>query len=73
VVVALGAIAGRALLGRPVRVTAERGQVIDGPDGVGPFVLTAQPLRLAAVAQHGGYEEAFELLVTDLRLAATQV
>jgi len=32
VVVALGATAGRAVLGRPVRVGAERGRPLEGPD-----------------------------------------
>jgi DNA polymerase len=73
VVVALGASAGRALLGRPVRVTAERGRLIDGADDAPPLVLTAHPSALLRLRSTGGFEEAFELLVADLGLAAAQV
>lgn len=73
VVVALGATAGRAVLGRAVRVTAERGQVIEGPDGLGPVVLTTHPSALLRLRGKGGYDEAFEALVRDLRTAAAAV
>ncbi len=70
VVVALGATAGRAVLGRPVRVTAERGRVLDGPEAVGAVVLTTHPSALLRLRGRGGYDEAFAALVADLRTAA---
>ncbi len=45
IVVALGATAGRSLFGRPVRIGAERGQVLEGaiPDTDAKALLTAHP------------------------------
>src|SRR5690606_29052700 len=40
VVVCLGATAGRAVLGRTVRIGAERGEVLDGPDGRRAVITT---------------------------------
>lgn len=63
-VVALGATAARALLGRPVAVTRERGEWFERPDGL-RVLVTLHPsavLRMEA----GAREEGFEGLVRDL-------
>ncbi|MCP2266577.1 UdgX family uracil-DNA binding protein [Promicromonospora thailandica] len=71
VVVALGAIAGRAVLGRPVRIGAERGQVLDAADGAEHrVVLTTHPSAVLRLRGTPDYAEAFAALVADLRLAA---
>ncbi|WP_435738258.1 UdgX family uracil-DNA binding protein [Cellulosimicrobium sp. PMB13] len=97
VVVALGATAARAVLGRPARVTAERGRVVDpddAPDGAprggggdGPaggarrgadgkggasplVVVTTHPSALLRLRDRSGWDEAFDALVSDLRVAA---
>lgn len=74
VVVALGATAARAVLGRAVQVTKVRGQVLDeGPDlGDGPaaVVVTTHPSALLRLRGQGGWDEAFEGLVADLATAA---
>lgn len=80
VVVALGATAARAVLGRPVRVTAERGRVLDPDDGpaeetrtgdAAPLVVvTTHPSALLRLRDRSGWDEAFDALVSDLRVAA---
>ncbi|MBN0039187.1 UdgX family uracil-DNA binding protein [Cellulosimicrobium cellulans] len=69
VVVAMGATAGRAVLGRPVRVTAERGQVLDVDDAP-RVVLTTHPSALLRLRERAEREAAFAALVDDLRLAS---
>jgi uracil-DNA glycosylase family protein len=69
VVVCLGATAGRAVLGRPVRVTAERGDLTDA-DGRTALVTT-HPSALLRLRGRGGYDEAFGALVHDLEVAAS--
>ena len=69
VVVCLGASAGRSVLGRPVRIGAERGEVTVGPGGR-PAVITTHPSVVLRRRGRGGYDEALALLVTDLRVAA---
>ena len=70
VVVCLGATAGRAVLGRPVAIGKERGTVLDASDD-GPRVLvTTHPSALLRLRGKGGWDEAFEALVGDLRTAA---
>jgi len=71
VVVALGATAGTALLGRPVRIGAERGKPIDGPDGTG-VVITAHPSSILRVRDKPQWREAFAALVADLVVAASE-
>jgi DNA polymerase len=74
VVVALGATAARAVLGRAVRVTQLRGEVLDdGPDlGDGPaaVLVTTHPSALLRLRGKGGWDEAFDALVADLATAA---
>ena len=50
IVVALGATAGRSVFGRPVKVGAERGQVLEGaiPDSPARSLLTAHPSAVLA-------------------------
>jgi uracil-DNA glycosylase len=68
VVVALGATAGRAVLGRAVRIGAERGQVLDGETH--DVVITTHPSALLRLRDREGYDEAFGAFVADLRVAA---
>ena len=72
VVVALGATAGAALLGRTVRIGAERGQPIDGPGGT-TVVITAHPSSILRVRDKPQWREAFAALVADLVVAAETV
>jgi DNA polymerase len=73
VVVALGATAARAVLGRAVRIGAERGHVLEGPDGGPAVVVTTHPSALLRLRDRGGWDEAFDALVADLRAAAAAV
>jgi uracil-DNA glycosylase family protein len=69
VVVCLGATAGRAVLGRPVKIGAERGHLLDElPDR--RALITTHPSALLRLRGRGGWDEAFEALVADLRVAA---
>jgi len=72
IVVALGATAGRALFGRPVRIGAERGTVLEGaiPDSSAKALLTAHPSAVLRMQRDPGYDEAYAALVRDLRTAA---
>lgn len=69
VVVCLGASAARSVLGRTVRIGAERGSVIEGPDGR-DTVITTHPSAVLRLRSRGGYDEALAELVADLRTAA---
>jgi DNA polymerase len=68
VVVCLGATAARAVLGRPITISAVRGQVLDGPDDL-PVVVTIHPsaaLRARDAADRAAIRAG---LAADLRLA----
>jgi DNA polymerase len=71
VTVALGATAAKALLGPSVKVTKDRGSVIDRETSLGArrFVVTTHP---SAVLRTPGdqRDQAFAALVADLRVAA---
>jgi DNA polymerase len=69
VVVALGATAGRALLGRDVRIGAERGRLI-APQNV---VITTHPSALLRIREEPARQEAFDALVADLRVAVSSL
>ena len=70
VVVALGATAGRAVLGRTVRVTAERGRLLEAP--AGPAVLlTVHPSAVLRLRGKPDWDVAFEEFSADLRTAAS--
>src|SRR3954451_2985639 len=72
IVVALGATAGRSLFGRPVRIGAERGKVLDGaiPDIDAKALLTAHPSAVLRMKDDPGYDDAYAALVRDLKTAA---
>ncbi|WP_207456930.1 UdgX family uracil-DNA binding protein [Desertivibrio insolitus] len=69
VVVALGGTAGRAVLGRTVKVTTERGHALEGgPDGATVF-LTTHPSAVLRLRGEPEFDEAFDGLVRDLARA----
>lgn len=71
VVVCLGATAGRSVLGRPVRIGAERGAVLDPAEFGGPqVVITTHPSALLRLRDRSEWGEAFDAFVSDLRMAA---
>ncbi len=70
VVVPLGATAGRAVLGRPVRVGAERGTVLEGADGWSA-VLTTHPSALLRMRDRAERDAALAAMVDDLATAAS--
>jgi uracil-DNA glycosylase family protein len=67
VVVCLGASAGRSVLGRVVRIGAERGAVL--PAEGRRTVITAHPSAVLRLRGKDGYDEALAALVADLRVA----
>lgn len=69
VVVCLGATAGRAVLGRPVRIGAERGRALDELPGR-RVVITTHPSAVLRLRGKDGQAAAFGGLVGDLRAAA---
>lgn len=71
VVVCLGATAGRAVLGRPVRVGAERGILMPDPAGLAGagILLTTHPSALLRLRNAEDRGPAFAQLVADLVLA----
>lgn len=68
VVVAMGATAARAVLGRTVKIGESRGTVLEEPER--PVVVTTHPSAVLRLRGREGYDEAFAGLVDDLRLAA---
>ena len=77
VIVALGATAARAVLGRTVRIGQVRGRVLP-PDPAAPAsalpaptVVTTHPSALLRIDDAADREAAFGLLVEDLRTAAS--
>ena len=77
VVVCLGSVAARSVMGRPVKITEERGLVMDareqGLPNSGSIIITAHPsaiLRLRGRDDPGPARVAMDELVADLRLAA---
>jgi DNA polymerase len=70
VVVCLGATAGRSVLGRPVRIAAERGQVIGDALKGSAVVVTTHPSALLRLRDHSAYDGELARLAADLRVAA---
>ncbi|MDT0186764.1 UdgX family uracil-DNA binding protein [Microbacterium sp. ARD31] len=68
VVVAMGATAARAVLGRAVTIGRVRGAVLDDTDP--PVVVTTHPSAVLRLRGKDGFDAAFSDLVADLRLAA---
>ncbi len=71
-VVAMGGTAARALLGRPVTITRERGRAIDLPDGQRAFV-TVHPSFLLRVPDEDAKAREYRAFVEDLRKVAELV
>ncbi|HYP17580.1 MAG TPA: UdgX family uracil-DNA binding protein [Opitutus sp.] len=69
IVVALGATAAQALMGRSFRVTQQHGQVIDAPWGK-PFLATVHPSSILRTPSPDR-EAAFAGLVADLKGVAS--
>jgi len=71
VVVALGATAAKALLGPAVKVTRDRGAVLDRETSLGlrQFVVTTHPSAVLRVPD-ANRDDAFAGLVADLKVAA---
>jgi DNA polymerase len=71
VVVCLGATAARSVLGRSVRIGAERGKVLDPASRDAPHVvITTHPSALLRLRDRSEWGEAFDGFVEDLRVAA---
>ena len=70
VVVALGASAARSLLGRPAKIGAERGRVLDEPEGM-RTVITTHPSALLRIRERAERATAYDALVADLGTAAS--
>jgi len=68
-VVALGATAAQSLLGPAVRVTKERGRVLDSPRGA-RMLLTVHPSSLLRIIDESERHKAMRRFVDDLRAAA---
>jgi len=73
VVVCLGATAGRALLGRPVRVAAERSRLIVDAVSDAPVLVTVHPSALLRLRDHRDFATELNHLAADLRLAASSI
>ena len=70
VVVALGATAARAVLGRDVTVSATRGRVLDPEEGrLVPAVVTAHPSSILRVRDAADRSAALDALTADLGVA----
>jgi uracil-DNA glycosylase family protein len=70
VVVCLGATAGRSVVGRPVRIGAERGRLLAETVGDAKLLVTAHPSSVLRLRGRDGWEEALDQLVADLEAAA---
>lgn len=71
-VVALGATAAHALLGRPMAIGRNRGRPIPTGDGA-PVLITVHPSYILRVPDAGARERERMALVADLKAAATVV
>jgi uracil-DNA glycosylase len=69
VVVALGATAARAVMGKPMTINANRGRLMTLP-GDAQALVTVHPSYLLRLREERDKRREFELLVKDLRLAA---
>lgn len=68
-IVALGATAARALMGRTVAITREHGQWLDRPEGP-PVLVTWHPSALLRMPRED-FDAAYAVWVEDLRLAGS--
>lgn len=69
VIVALGATAARAVLGRSVKIGEARGMVLEDPSGI-PTVVTAHPSSILRIREEADRSAALAHLVDDLRRAS---
>jgi uracil-DNA glycosylase len=69
-VVALGATAARAVLGRPAKIGAERGRLLDEPERR-RTLITTHPSALLRVRDRSERDAAYDDLVSDLATAAS--
>lgn len=70
-VVVLGAVAGQSLMGSSFRVTAQRGRVLEAPEGLADWlVATVHP---SSVLRSRTRREDFRALVADLAVAAAEL
>jgi uracil-DNA glycosylase family 4 len=71
-IVCLGAVAAKSLLGNDFRISSDRGRIIDSEiDGRPQRVLaTAHPSAVLRARDGSDREEAYAALVADLRTAA---
>jgi len=67
-IVALGGTAGRAILGRPVKVLSERGKLSSDARGF-KVLLTVHPSMILRIPDETGQRQAFADLVRDLKRA----
>lgn len=73
VIVCLGATAARAVLGRDVRISEDRGVLVPAEEGTAPgarVLVTSHPSAVLRLRGRDGWDEAFGALVADLRTAA---
>ncbi len=70
IIVALGATAGQALLGRTYRVTQQRGQLIDSEQWGAAVLGTIHPSAILRMPDQPTRDQAFEQFVADLRTAS---
>jgi probable DNA metabolism protein len=73
VTVALGATAARALLGRTVTISRERGRAIELPDGGGEAWITVHPSFLLRLPDEDRKAQEYDAFVQDLRTAAARL
>ena len=71
-IVLLGGSAGRAVLGRPVTVTRERGRAIALPDGGAAF-LTVHPSYLLRQPDEASRAREYDAFLRDLRLVGALI
>lgn len=69
VVVALGTTAARAVMGKPMTITANRGRLIALPNEA-QALITVHPSYLLRLREERDKRREFDLLVKDLRMAA---
>lgn len=67
-VICLGAVAARSLLGSTFRVTQHRGELLH-PEGLPPVTATIHPSAILRTSDEGSRETEFARFVADLRAA----
>ncbi len=72
-VVALGATAAQALLGRPTPIGANRGQLLESPLFEPPVLVTTHPSSVLRQRDSDSRRLALQALIEDLRLAGEQL